>query len=71
MKVFDSGFVNIPVPEGREDMQGVIHALEDGISYFNYAMLGSEGGTCDYEQDLDIGMEFIAEAVERYQRLKS
>jgi hypothetical protein len=53
----------IPAAIKRSDNYMAIQCLEDGLSYLNYAKVGSNMGHCDPEVDYQTGISFIMDAL--------
>jgi hypothetical protein len=53
----------IPAAIKRSDNYMAIQCLEDGLSYLNYAKVGSNMGHCDPEVDYHTGIDFILYAL--------
>ena len=60
-----NGYVKakIPVAIKHSDKYMAIQCLEDGLSYLNYAKLGSTMGLCDPEADYKTGISFVMDAL--------
>ena len=61
MTTTENGFVTLSSEEVVN--LRVKHLLEDGLSYVNYAALGSDHGLCDVKADLATGIGFLEEAL--------
>jgi hypothetical protein len=53
----------IPAAIKRSDNYMPIQCLEDGLSYLNYAKVGSHMGQCDPEADYQTGISFVMDAL--------
>ena len=65
IKVSKSGFVTATVTPKIKMSKNymAIQLLEDGLSYLNYAKLGSNMGLKDPERDYEVGIDFITDAL--------
>ena len=63
--VCKNGYVKAKTPAAikRSDNYMPIQYLEDGLSYLNYAKLGSTMGSCDPEDDYRTGISFVMDAL--------
>ncbi len=63
--VKESGYVKAKVTTEMKQSNNymAIQYLEDGLSYLNYAKLGSFSGTGDPQKDHDVGMSFIMDGL--------
>lgn len=62
----EDGYVmaNITEEIKNSNNYAAIQYLEDGLSYLNYAKLGSSTGTCNTEVEYETGMTYILSALE-------
>ena len=65
IKVSKGGYVTTRVTSKTKMSKNymAIQLLEDGLSYLNYAKLGSDLGLKDPEKDYAVGIDFIMDAL--------